>query len=122
MTCKPKLKALPITECIGSLTIGKVADVNQAFNVYIEDVTTKNRNAYQVSATGAGLLIIDLSNDEFSDLHSYELWATLANLTPEDRTTITIEDKSAEVIELRFTRIFQDGEQFPLAAATLGVE
>lgn len=122
MICEPKLKALPITECIGTLTIGRVADVNQAFNVYIEDVTTKNRNVYQVTATGAGLLIVDLSEDEFSDSHTYELWATLANLTPEDRTTITIEGKSAEVVQLRFTRVFQDGEQYPLATATLGVE
>lgn len=122
MICEPKLKALPVTECIGTLTIGTVADVNQAFNVYIENVTTRQRNVYQVTSSPAGLLSVDLSDDEFSDLHTYELWATLANLTPEDSTTITIEGKSARIIQLRFTRVYQDGEQFPLATATLGVE
>ena len=115
------LQPLPLAQCIGELTIGTISDTSQSVTVYIRDVTTGAENIYQGSSDVNGLVKIDLSGEEFSDLHTYELWITLAGMTPRDRTTITIEGQSSTLICIRFDRVMDGGNQFTFPSATIKI-
>jgi hypothetical protein len=107
MICATTLKTKPIPTCLGELTIGVIADVSTAVNVHLHDVTTGRTEIFQETSDGAGIVKVDLTDKDFSDNHSYQIWITAAASSV--KTTITIGSKSSEIVELNF-QYSKDGD------------
>ncbi len=115
--CNPALKTSPIPTCIGELTIGTTSLASTNILVHIQNITTGKINVYQTSSNGSGLVMIDLTEDDFSDKQSYELWITKpVEAAPQ---TITIAGESATAIALSFANCTENGESFELPQVTL---
>lgn len=119
--CNPGLPTKSLPTCLGVLTIGSIPDLNQAVHVVIEDVTTGRKEIYDVTSSGAGVVSVDLTDQEFSDSHSYQGWIFKTGNSIDDRYAITVSGASdtTEYLNLSFDSILNDGVSFSMATATL---
>lgn len=114
-----QLICLPIPQCLGELTIGVIGDHSQSISIYIRDITTGLLQIFQSTSDVNGIVKVDLTEIEFSDLHTYEIWITLAGLTPDDRTTITVGDNSSTLLLVTFERVMDNDIQFSFPSVIL---
>lgn len=75
MSCETCQKMFPIASSLTTLKIGTVTNLNTAYYVYIEDVTTDQIFQYSVTSDAVtGQLDVDPSH-EWMESSSYKLWA-----------------------------------------------
>lgn len=119
--CNTALSTKALPTCLGVLTIGTIPDLTTAVKIVIEDVTTGRREIYDVTSSGAGVVSVDLTGEEFSDSHSYQAWIFKTTNGIDDRYAITVSGASAttEYVQLSFELIKDDGDNFAMATATL---
>lgn len=119
--CNSALSTKALPSCLALLTIGTIPDLNQAVNVVIEDITTGRKELFDVTSSGAGVVIVDLSGITFAESHSYQAWIFRNGNGIDDRYAVTVSGASAttEFIQLSFETIEDDGVVLSVATATL---
>lgn len=94
MSCLTTLVTEPVNNCISLLTIGTISALNQDVVVQLKNTATGRIDAFDATSSGAGLVIVDLSEFELLANSAYMI-RILNNLTPYD---ITIGSDSSEAV------------------------
>jgi hypothetical protein len=103
--CNPSLPTKPITTCLENLTIGTIADFNQDVKVIVEDITTGRRGTYHATSDGAGLVVVDLSDSDFAESHSYQGWIVKDGDNISDAYSVTIGAETTQFFQLNFIAV-----------------
>lgn len=121
--CTPCTKAKPIPTCITNLTIGTITALNTAVCVYIKNLTTGRLLRFSATSTGSGLVIVDISSQDWMPGHDYELWVTLASaVNIEDRENVTVSGTAYTCFELSFEYVLDTaGDPISYASQTLKI-
>lgn len=122
MNCNACHKTRPLNSCSDEIVIGTFAP-DTDFYVYIQTIATGNIIRLEATSDGDGLLSIDTSEINFSDVLQYQLWVTLQSATSQhDNVTFTASDGSEEVeaiecLLLKFENVM-DGDECCLCIET----
>lgn len=86
----------------------------------VTDITTGRTFPISFTTSNTGEVVVDLSEIEFSDKHSYSAGVYQTD-NISDPETITIGAVTATEVELNFVRCVENGEAFSLPDVTLEV-
>lgn len=111
--CSPSIPTKCIPLCISSINIGAIEDTDTAVFVYIKDITTGRIELIRVTSDSEGMVVITTTDYTFSDIHSYELWITLASASINDKVNITIDDTTDTTFGLCFEDIASLSGYYP---------
>lgn len=119
--CNTALETQSIPTCLGLLTVGTIPDLNQDVHVVIEDITTGRKELFDATSTGAGVVIIDLTEIQYAESHTYQAWIFKDGNGIDERYAVTVSGASAttEFIKLSFEAIMDDGVLLAVATTTL---
>lgn len=118
--CTPALLTQTIPTCLGILEVGYITP-SITISVYINDITIDKTFIIQESSNGTGRVLVDLTDYEFSDRHSYELWMTNPQEPTSNYVPFLVEGTTdtTEVAQLKFMQISENGSPFPFPSVVL---
>lgn len=121
--CTPCNTAKLIPACITDLTIGTIGSNNADVYIYIKNISTGRLLRFDATSNGAGLVIVDISSQEWMQNQAYELWITLATaVSIDDKENITISGDSFSCFEISFVQVKdEEGNVITYASQTLEI-
>ena len=87
--------------CITNLTLGTVTNLNTDHFIYIKNLATGRIVRLAATSDGAGLLTVDVSNEELMHNEGYEIWATLQTVDKNQMEELTLSDSTADCLYIR---------------------
>lgn len=120
--CNPCSKTKAVLACATDLTIGTIANLSTAVYVYIKNHTTGFTKRYDVTSSGAGVVVITLVTNDIMPDHDYEVWITLASATNiDERITIVVSGGNYTCLKPVFRRVYGTDDVLEYGAQTLAI-
>lgn len=96
--------------CSETIVIGDAPSLVQTFYLHIEDVSNGRKIILPVSVTGGGVMFVDVSEFQFAETHSYEMYITT---TDDVSTIVPFEINGTEVscLQVRFKKYFDSNNE-----------
>ena len=107
MSCTNCTESNQIPECVDTITIGTIANLNTAVYIYIRNLSTGYVHQQAATSSGAGLVILDSTLPDksfYNENHLYELWITLQSAGINNKKTITIDAEVQDCLLLNFVK------------------
>ena len=110
MSCSTCKQINPIPCCVTTLTVGTVADASVNVRVYFKNITTGRILGLPGTTDGAGLVTVDVSDEQFATNQSWEIWVTLTSTSVNERLNLTVNSATVDCLATTFIKAMDEDE------------
>ena len=110
MSCSTCKQINPIPCCVTTLTVGTVANANVNVRVYFKNITTGRILGLPGTTDGAGLVTVDVSDEQFATNQSWEIWVTLTSTSINERLNLTVNSATVDCLATTFIKAMDEDE------------
>jgi hypothetical protein len=96
--------------CSETIVVGDAPNTLESYYIHIEDVSNGRKLILPVVISGGGVMSIDVSEFNFAETHSYEMYLT----TVDDVSTIVpfeINGTEVDCLQVRFKKYFDNNNE-----------
>ena len=93
-----------------TLTVGTVANASVNVRVYFKNITTGRILGLPGTTDGAGLVTVDVSDEQFATNQSWEIWVTLTSTSVNKRLNLTVNSATVDCLATTFIKAMDEDE------------